>query len=48
MLDPTYVRDHLAAVRDGLRSRGMNPDKALEEIATLEPRAAASFPRSRD
>jgi seryl-tRNA synthetase len=36
MLDPAYVRDHLEAVRDGLRNRGLDPDKALEEIATLE------------
>ncbi len=36
MLDPGYVRDNLQAVRDGLRNRGMDPDKALEEIATLE------------
>ena len=36
MLDPAYVRDHLEAVRAGLRSRGLDPDKALEEIATLE------------
>jgi seryl-tRNA synthetase len=36
MLDPAYVRDHIEAVRAGLRSRGLDPDKALEEIATLE------------
>ncbi len=36
MLDPTHVRDHIEAVRTGLRNRGMDPDKALEEIATLE------------
>jgi seryl-tRNA synthetase len=36
MLDPSYIRDHLEAVRAGLRSRGLDPDKALEEIATLE------------
>ena len=36
MLDPTFVRDNLQAVRTGLRNRGMDPDKALEEIATLE------------
>ena len=35
MLDPTFVRENMAAVRDGLRSRGMDPDKALEELATL-------------
>jgi seryl-tRNA synthetase len=36
MLDPAYVRDHLEDVRTGLRNRGLDPDKALEEIATLE------------
>jgi seryl-tRNA synthetase len=36
MLDPAYVRDHVEEVRKALRSRGLDPDKALEEIATLE------------
>ena len=36
MLDSAYVRDHMEAVRTGLRNRGLDPDKALEEIATLE------------
>ena len=36
MLDPAFVRDQIDVVRNGLRSRGMDPDKALEEIATLE------------
>ena len=36
MLDPTFVRDHVEDVRTGLRNRGLDPDKALEEIATLE------------
>ena len=36
MLDPSYIRDHIEQVRAGLRSRGLDPDKALEEIATLE------------
>jgi seryl-tRNA synthetase len=36
MLDPTFVRDHIEAVRIGLRNRGLDADKALEEIATLE------------
>jgi seryl-tRNA synthetase len=36
MLDPSYIRDHIEEVRAGLRSRGLDPDKALEEIATLE------------
>jgi seryl-tRNA synthetase len=36
MLDPAYVREHIEEVRTGLRHRGLDPDKALEEIATLE------------
>src|SRR3954469_12445426 len=36
MLDPSYIRDHIEEVRVGLRNRGLDPDKALEEIATLE------------
>src|SRR5262244_3838078 len=36
MLDPAYVRDNIEVVRAGLRSRGLDPDKALEEIATFE------------
>jgi seryl-tRNA synthetase len=36
MLDPTFVRDHIEEVRKGLRNRGVDPDRALEEIATLE------------
>ncbi len=36
MLDPSYIRDHVDEVRNGLRNRGLDPDKALEEIATLE------------
>jgi seryl-tRNA synthetase len=36
MLDPSYIRDHIEEVRTGLRHRGLDPDKALEEIATLE------------
>jgi seryl-tRNA synthetase len=35
MLDSTYVRENLPAVRDALRRRGMNPDSALDQIATL-------------
>jgi seryl-tRNA synthetase len=31
-----YVRDHVEEVRAGLRNRGLDPDKALEDIATLE------------
>jgi seryl-tRNA synthetase len=36
MLDPAYIRDHVEEVRAGLRNRGLDPDKALEEIAMLE------------
>ena len=36
MLDPSFVRDHIDDVRRGLRRRGMDADKALAEIATLE------------
>jgi seryl-tRNA synthetase len=36
MLDPTFVRDNIETVRQGLRSRGLDADKALEDIATLE------------
>src|SRR3954463_3989098 len=36
MLDPAFICDHIEVVRTGLRNRGLEPDKALEEIATLE------------
>ena len=36
MLDAAYVRDHTEQVREALRSRGLDADRALEEIATLE------------
>jgi seryl-tRNA synthetase len=36
MLDPGFVRDNLQSVRAGLRNRGIDPERALEEIATLE------------
>jgi seryl-tRNA synthetase len=36
MLDPSFVRDHLVEVRGGLLRRGIDPDKALEDLATLE------------
>ncbi len=36
MLDPILVRDHVEEVRAGLRNRGLDPDKALEQIAMLE------------
>jgi seryl-tRNA synthetase len=36
MLDAAYVRDHIEQVREALRSRGVDADRALEEIAALE------------
>ena len=36
MLDPAFVREHVDEVRTGLRNRGLDPDKSLEDIATLE------------
>jgi len=36
MLDPAFVREHVEEVRTGLRRRGLDPNKSLEEIATLE------------
>jgi seryl-tRNA synthetase len=36
VLDPVFIRDHVQEVRLGLRHRGLDPDKALEDIATLE------------
>src|SRR3954453_25675 len=36
MLDPSYIRDHVDEGPTGLRNRGLDPDKTLEEIATLE------------
>jgi seryl-tRNA synthetase len=36
MLDPAYIRDHVEEVRAGLRRRGLDPDRLLEEITTLE------------
>jgi seryl-tRNA synthetase len=36
MLDPAFIRDHIEEVRTRLRSRGIDVDKSLEEIATLE------------
>jgi seryl-tRNA synthetase len=36
MLDPAFIRDHLDQVRAGLRNRGLDLGKVLEEISTLE------------
>jgi seryl-tRNA synthetase len=44
MLDSGYVRDHIEEVRAGLRSRGLEPDAELEQIATLETRRRRLIP----
>jgi seryl-tRNA synthetase len=44
MIDPAYVRDHMDDVRAGLRSRGLQPDAELEQIATLETRRRRLIP----
>ena len=44
MLDPAYVRDHMDEVRAGLRSRGLEPDAELEQIATVETRRRRLIP----
>jgi seryl-tRNA synthetase len=36
MLDAAYIRDHMENVRAGLRTRGFDPDRVLQDIATLE------------
>src|SRR5580765_2022673 len=36
MLDPIFIRDHTDEVRTGLKNRGMDVDKALADIVTLE------------
>jgi seryl-tRNA synthetase len=36
MLDPSFVRDNMETVRTALKNRGLDVDKLLEQIATLE------------
>jgi seryl-tRNA synthetase len=48
MLDPTFVRDNLELVRAGLRSRGFDPDAALEEFTTLEQARRRLIPEVED
>jgi seryl-tRNA synthetase len=36
MIDPLFVRDHIDVVRTGLKNRGLDIDKSLEDIATFE------------
>jgi seryl-tRNA synthetase len=44
MLDPALVRERLDDVRTGLRNRGLEPDKELEQLATLEARRRRVIP----
>src|ERR687887_1765127 len=44
MLDPAYVRDHLEEVRAGLRTRGLQPDAELEQVATVEAQRRRLIP----
>jgi len=44
MLDPAFVRDHQEEVKQGLRSRGLNVDTELEQLATLENRRRRLIP----
>ena len=48
MLDSAFVRDHLDLVRAGLRSRGIEADADLEELARLETRRRALIPELED
>jgi seryl-tRNA synthetase len=44
MLDAAYVRDRTDEVRRGLKSRGLQPDVELEQIATLEAQRRRLIP----
>jgi seryl-tRNA synthetase len=44
MLDPAYVREHMDEVREGLRSRGLQPEAELEQLGTLEARRRRLIP----
>ena len=45
MLDPAYVREHLDAVRDALRNRGVDPDAILEPFTALDARRRELIPQ---
>ena len=47
MLDPSFIRDHIEEVRTGLRNRGLDPDKALEDDRHARDRAAPADSRAR-
>ena len=46
MLDPAFVRDHIEEVRAALRSRGLQADDELEQVATLETRRRRLIPET--
>jgi len=45
MLDPAYVREHVDAVRDALRNRGVDPDAILEPFTALDARRRELIPQ---
>jgi seryl-tRNA synthetase len=44
MLDPALVRERLDAIREGFRNRGLEADRELEQLATLEARRRRVIP----
>ena len=44
MIDPAFAREHLDQVRAAYRSRGLDADKDLEQLATLETRRRRLIP----
>jgi seryl-tRNA synthetase len=44
MIDPAFAREHLDEVRAAYRSRGLDADKDLEQLATLETRRRRLIP----
>jgi seryl-tRNA synthetase len=45
MLDPSYVRDHLEAVKEALAARGVDATTELEQLATLEAHRRRLIPQ---
>jgi seryl-tRNA synthetase len=43
MIDPAFVRDHADLVRIGLRNRGLDPDRDLEALASIDARRRAAI-----
>jgi seryl-tRNA synthetase len=44
MLDPAFVRDHMEAVRTGLRNRGLDVDGELDKLAALDAQRRRLIP----